>query len=106
MLLQCLFLYDQYTTLLSVDNAVMVDNNPVWYSLEVVNWHTNLKYILIDTQHLLYMGVVVLFFIFTVYEAAYMNVIVLPLTEYHSEIAKKRKEKKCSFFVTILNISK
>lgn len=42
------------------------------------------------------MGVVVLFFIFTVYEAAYMKVIVLPLTEYHSEIAKKRKEKNAA----------
>lgn len=52
------------------------------------------------------MRVVVLFFIFTVYETAYMKVIVLPLTEYHSEIAKKKKRKKCSFFVTILNISK
>lgn len=40
------------------------------------------------------MGVVVLFFIFTVYEAAYMKVIVLPLTEYHSEISKKKEKKK------------
>lgn len=42
------------------------------------------------------MGVVVLFFIFTVYEAAYMKVIVLPLTEYHSEIAKKKKRKNAA----------
>ena len=101
---------------MSLDSPVLVvfsiATNLAWYSLGVVNWHGNLKQVLVGAQHKLVIygdsslvfGVlfVCLFvcsfgFIFgffsssVVSDAAYMKIIVVLLTEYHSVIAKQRK---------------
>lgn len=104
---------------MSLDSPVLVvfsiATNLAWYSLGVVNWHGNLKQVLVGAQHKLviygdgrffffFFFVFVLGFFFpssVVFDAAYTKIIVL-LTEYHSVIAKKN----CSCFVDILNASK
>lgn len=104
---------------MSLDSPVLVvfsiATNLAWYSLGVVNWHGNLKQVLVGAQHKLviygdssldfFLLVLfwALFFSSSVVSAAYTKIIVVLLTEYHSVIAKK---KKCGCFVDILNASK
>lgn len=83
---------------MSLDSPVLVvfsvATNLAWYSLGVVNWHGNLKQVLVGAQHklVIYGDGSFLFFLFfpssVVSDAAYTKIIVL-LTEYHSVIAKK-----------------
>jgi hypothetical protein len=85
-----------------------IATNLAWYSLGVVNWHGNLKQVLVGAQHKLAVyGDSSLFFAFlfcflfyfcffiffssVVSDAAYTKIIVVLLTEYHSVIAKKKK---------------
>jgi hypothetical protein len=89
---------------MSLDSPVLVvfsiASNLAWYSLGVVNWHGNLKQVLVGAQHKLVIYgdsslVLVLFlgFFFSssvASDAAYMNMIVVLLTEYHSVIEKKK----------------
>ena len=91
---------------MSLDSPVLVvfsiATNLAWYSLGVVNWHGNLKQVLVGAQHkLVIYGDSSLFFFFWFYfwvlffsssvvsDAAYTKIIVVLLTEYHSVIAKK-----------------
>lgn len=105
---------------MSLDSPVLVvfsiATNLAWYSLGVVNWHGNLKQVLVGAQHkLVIYGDSSLFFFFfwfyfwvlffsssVVSDAAYTKIIVVLLTEYHSVIAKKN----CGCFVDILNAFK
>ena len=78
-----------------------IDTKLAWYNLGVVNWHGNLKQVLVGAQHKLviygdssldfFLLVLfwALFFSSSVVSAAYTNIIVVLLTEYHSVIAKK-----------------
>ena len=101
---------------MSLDSPVLVvfsiATNLAWYSLGVVNWHGNLKQVLVGAQHKLviygdsslffvfvfcfYLLVLFLVFCFVLFsssvvsDAAYTKIIVL-LIEYHSVIAKKKK---------------
>ena len=92
---------------MSLDSPVLVvfsiATNLAWYSLGVVNWHGNLKQVLVGAQHklVIYGTVVLVFFVclfvflwfyfwcfvFFSSDAAYMKIIVL-LTEYHSIVEK------------------
>jgi len=95
----------------SLDSPVLVvffiATNLAWYSLGVVNWHGNLKQVLVGAQHkLVIYGDNLVFWVFSplgfyfclflffffkspvVSDAAYMKTIVL-LTAYHSVIANK-----------------
>ena len=91
---------------MSLDSPVLVvfsiATNLAWYSLGVVNWHGNLKQVLVGAQHKLviygdsslffFLLVLFLGFIFSssvVSDAAYTKIIVVLLTEYHSVIEKK-----------------
>ena len=95
---------------MSLDSPVLVvfsiATNLAWYSLGVVNWHGNLKQVLVGAQHKLVIygdsSLFVCLFVFfwfyfwvlffsssVVSDAAYMKIIVVLLTEYHSVIAKK-----------------
>jgi hypothetical protein len=92
----------------SLDNPVLVvfsiATNLAWYSLGVVNWHGNLKQVLVGAQRklVIYGDSSLVFFFFWFYfwvlffsssvvsDAAYTKIIVL-LIEYHSVIAKKKK---------------
>ena len=97
---------------MSLDSPVLVvfsiATNLAWYSLGVVNWHGNLKQVLVGAQHKLVIygdsslvfGFVLFFFFWfyswvlffpssVVSDAAYMKIIVVLLTEYHSVIEKK-----------------
>ena len=92
---------------MSLDSPVLVvfsiATNLAWYSLGVVNWHGNLKQVLVGAQHklVIYGDSSFLFFVFSllalffsssvVSDAAYTKIIVVLLTEYHSVIAKKKK---------------
>lgn len=94
---------------MSLDSPVLVvfsiATNLAWYSLGVVNWHGNLKQVLVGAQHklVIYGDSSLGFFFFWFYfwvlffsssvvsDAAYMKIIVVLLTEYHSVIAKKKK---------------
>ena len=49
-----------------------IATNLAWYSMGVVNWHGNLKQVLVGAQHKLYMGMIV-FSSSVVSDAAYMN---------------------------------
>ena len=92
---------------MSLDSPVLVvfsiATNLAWYSLGVVNWHGNLKQVLVGAQHKLVIygdsSLVFVFFFFWFYfcfffsssvvsDAAYTKIIVVLLTEYHSVIAK------------------
>lgn len=97
---------------MSLDSPVVVvfsvATSLAWYSLGIVNWHGNLKQLIVGAQHKLVIygdGIFFSFWVFfpssVVSDAAYTKIIVL-LTEYHSVIAKKN----CSCFVDILNASK
>ena len=88
---------------MSLDSPVLVvfsiATNLAWYSLGVVNWHGNLKQVLVGAQHKLVIYGDGSFFVFcfcfvffsssVVSDAAYTKIIVVLLTEYHSVIAKK-----------------
>ena len=90
---------------MSLDSPVLVvfsiATNLAWYSLGVVNWHGNLKQVLVGAQHklVIYGDSSFLFFVFSllvlffsssvVSDAAYMKIIVVLLTEYHCVIEKK-----------------
>ena len=91
---------------MSLDSPVLVvfsiATNLAWYSLGVVNWHGNLKQVLVGAQHklviygdgsfLFFVCLFVWFWFFSssvVSDAAYTKIIVVLLTEYHSVIAKK-----------------
>ena len=94
---------------MSLDSPVLVvfsiATNLAWYSLGVVNWHGNLKQVLVGAQHKLVIygdsslffvsfGFIFGFYLFSssvVSDAAYTKIIVVLLTEYHSVIAKKKK---------------
>lgn len=105
---------------MSLDSPVLVvfsiATNLAWYSLGVVNWHGNLKQVLVGAQHKLViygdssLDFVFLFFVFfpfgfllgffffsssVVSDAAYTKIIVVLLTEYHSVIAKKKMRLFC-----------
>ena len=97
---------------MSLDSPVLVvfsiATNLAWYSLGVVNWHGNLKQVLVGAQHkLVIYGDSSLFFFFWFYfwvlffsssvvsDAAYTKIIVVLLTEYHSVIAKKKLRLFC-----------
>lgn len=89
---------------MSLDSPVLVvfsiATNLAWYSLGVVNWHGNLKQVLVGAQHKLVIygdssfffpfGFIIFLSLF-VSDAAYTKIIVVLLTEYHSVIAKKKK---------------
>ena len=97
---------------MSLDSPVLVvfsiATNLAWYSLGVVNWHGNLKQVLVGAQHklviygdsslvlgffVLFCFLLVLFFSSSVVsDAAYTKIIVVLLTEYQSVIAKKKKK--------------
>jgi hypothetical protein len=100
-----------------------IATNLAWYSLGVVNWHGNLKQVLVGAQHKLviygdssfvFAFVVGFFFLFyfwvlffsssVVSDATYMKIIIVLLTEYHSVIAKKNLN--CGCFVDLLNTCK
>ena len=95
---------------MSLDSPVLVvfsiATNLAWYSLGVVNWHGNLKQVLVGAQHklviygdsslvfvLVWFVLVWFYFWFfspsVVNNAAYTKIIIVLLTEYHSVIAKK-----------------
>lgn len=87
---------------MSLDSPVLVvfsiATNLAWYSLGVVNWHGNLKQVLVGAQHKLVIygdgsffcfGFFFVFSSSVVSDAAYTKIIVVLLTEYHSVIAKK-----------------
>lgn len=92
---------------MSLDSPVLVvfsiATNLAWYSLGVVNWHGNLKQVLVGAQHKLviygdgrfffcfYFFVFVLFFFHLQLSLMQLitKIIVVLLTEYHSVIAKK-----------------
>lgn len=101
---------------MSLDSPVLVvfsiATNLAWYSLGVVNWHGNLKQVLVGAQHklviygnsslafgffcFLFFFLLVLFFSSSVVsDAAYTKIIVVLLTEYHSVIAKKKLRLFC-----------
>lgn len=101
---------------MSLDSPVLVvfsiATNLAWYSLGVVNWHGNLKQVLVGAQHKLviygdsslvfcfvfffWFSFWVLFFSSSVVsDAAYTKIIVVLLTEYHSVIAKKKLRLFC-----------
>ncbi|CAO2624585.1 High mobility group protein B1 (Fragment) [Lemmus lemmus] len=82
--------------------AFSIATNLAWYSLGVVNWHGNLKQVLVGAQHKLVIYGDGSYFVFLfvclfcwgffhlqLSDAAYMKIIVVLLTEYHSVIAKK-----------------
>jgi hypothetical protein len=108
----------------SLDNPILVVFSMTitlaWYSLGIVNWHGNLKQVLVGAKlnlvlygdsSLVLVFVIFLWFYFwffffvfsssVVSDAAYMKIIVVLLTECHSIIAIKN----CSCFVDILNAS-
>ena len=96
-----------------------IATNLAWYSLGVVNWHGNLKQVLVGAQHklviygdsslvlfLCFFFPLVLFLGFSfsssgVSVAAYTRITVILLTKYHSVI-----EKDHGCFVDILNAFK
>ena len=102
---------------MSLDSPVLVvfsiATNLAWYSLGVVNWHGNLKQVLVGAQHKLViygdsslvfvcfffsLGFIFGFYFFSssvVSDAAYTKIIVVLLTEYHSVIAKKKLRLFC-----------
>ena len=95
---------------MSLDSPVLVvfsiATNLAWYSLGVVNWHGNLKQVLVGAQHKLviygdgsFFGFFLVCFWFfsssVVSDAAYTKIIVVLLTEYHSVIAKKKLQLFC-----------
>ena len=93
---------------MSLDSPVLVvfsiATNLAWYSLGVVNWHGNLKQVLVGAQHklVIYGDSSFLFFVFSllalffsssvVSDAAYTKIIVVLLTEYHFVTATKKNE--------------
>ena len=103
---------------MSLDSPVLVvfsiATNLAWYSLGVVNWHGNLKQVLVGAKlnlvlygdsSLVLVFVIFLWFYFwffffvfsssVVSDAAYTKIIVVLLTEYHSVIAKKKMRLLC-----------
>jgi hypothetical protein len=89
----------------SLDSPVLVvfsvTTNLAWYGLGVINWHGNLKQILVGAQHQLVIYGDRIFFslfgfrVFVCFsssittDAGYTKITVVLLAEYHSVIAKK-----------------
>jgi hypothetical protein len=88
-----------------------IATNLAWYSPGIVNWHGNLKQVLVGAQHkLVIYGDSSLFFCFcfffwiyfwvyfsysVVSDADYIRITVVLLTEYHSVITKKKLRMFC-----------
>lgn len=79
---------------MSLDSPVLVVlskvTNLARYSMQVVNWHGNLKQVLVSAQHKLVIYGDGSFFIFSCLWYSLYKIIVALLTEYRSVIAKKK----------------
>jgi hypothetical protein len=72
--------------------------------MEVVNWHQNLKQVLVGAQHKLLIYAKGSFFIFSLWLSLYKTIVLL--TEYHSCNCKKKKTIAVVFLTFWMFLSK